>query len=177
MKDYEWNKQYENATLRLIQKKDACAYFEQNFVQPDDEVCYYTGDDTKYEKSQIIKFVENSISNKHHYLFILVKENQIIGECVLNDFDWQQQSANIRIAIFVKKYRGLGYGSWMMKQVCQYAFNNLSLQMLTLGVFTMNRRAIHIYEKIGFQKTKQPEEVIVYKGEQFIEIQMSYHKQ
>jgi len=55
------------------------------------------------------------------------------------------------IAIGEREYWGKGYGSDMMKLCLQYAFTELNLHRVSLGVHEYNPRALRSYEKAGFQ--------------------------
>jgi len=64
-------------------------------------------------------------------------------------------------------YRDVGIGTEMLKTLISQA-KKMSLKMLTLTVFSTNKRAIHIYEKAGFKETGRiPNEI--YKNGKFID--------
>ena len=51
-----------------------------------------------------------------------------------------------------KSYRDVGIGTEVLKTlVCQAKV--MGLKILTLTVFSSNRRAVHVYEKLGFEET------------------------
>lgn len=57
------------------------------------------------------------------------------------------------IGIAIKKgFRDIGIGTEMMKALINQG-REMGLKVLTLTAFANNRRAIHVYEKLGFQKT------------------------
>jgi len=49
-------------------------------------------------------------------------------------------------------YRDVGIGTEMLKTLVSQA-EAMGLTMLTLTVFSANRRAVHVYEKVGFEET------------------------
>jgi RimJ/RimL family protein N-acetyltransferase len=49
-------------------------------------------------------------------------------------------------------YRDVGIGTQMMKTLIEQA-RRMSLKVLTLSAFDTNKRAIHVYEKVGFVQT------------------------
>jgi RimJ/RimL family protein N-acetyltransferase len=49
-------------------------------------------------------------------------------------------------------YRDLGIGTQMMKMLIEEA-RRIRLKVLTLSAFESNKRAIHVYEKVGFVQT------------------------
>jgi len=57
------------------------------------------------------------------------------------------------IGIVVKDgFRDVGLGTGMMKTLIEQG-RSMDLKVLTLCVFSTNKRAIHVYEKVGFAKT------------------------
>jgi len=57
------------------------------------------------------------------------------------------------IGIVIKRgFRDIGIGTEMMKTLVEQA-QKMSLKVLTLSAFATNKRAIHVYEKIGFVQT------------------------
>ncbi|WP_394525512.1 GNAT family N-acetyltransferase [Lacrimispora sp. JR3] len=50
-----------------------------------------------------------------------------------------------------KEYRGKGYGQALFKELDSWAANN-GITRLELTVMTHNKRALHLYEKMGFKK-------------------------
>jgi RimJ/RimL family protein N-acetyltransferase len=59
------------------------------------------------------------------------------------------------IGIAIKKgFRDVGVGTEMMKALIKQG-REMGLKVLTLTAFANNKRAIHVYEKLGFQQTGQ----------------------
>jgi len=57
------------------------------------------------------------------------------------------------IGIAIKKgFRDVGVGTEMMKALIKQG-REMGLKVLTLTAFANNKRAIHVYEKLGFQET------------------------
>ena len=57
----------------------------------------------------------------------------------------------VGIGIGEREYWGKGYGTDMMKLCLRYAFTELNVHRVSLGVHTYNPRALRSYEKAGFQ--------------------------
>jgi RimJ/RimL family protein N-acetyltransferase len=57
----------------------------------------------------------------------------------------------VGIGIGERDYWGKGYGTDAMKLVVQYAFEELGLQRVSLGLHEYNARALKSYEKVGFR--------------------------
>ena len=55
------------------------------------------------------------------------------------------------VGVILKEgYRDVGIGTEMMRTLIEHA-NKKGLKVLTLGVFATNKRAYHVYEKVGFE--------------------------
>jgi RimJ/RimL family protein N-acetyltransferase len=63
----------------------------------------------------------------------------------------ENRSAVLGIAIGEKRYWDGGYGTDTMRLVCRFGFEMMNLHRIELEVYAENDRAIHVYEKIGFQ--------------------------
>jgi RimJ/RimL family protein N-acetyltransferase len=77
-------------------------------------------------------------------------DNILIGFVELWGFSWNHQSATMSIGIGEPAYRGKGYGTDAIRLILSYAFCELNLHRVGLGVFSYNTRAIRAYEKVGF---------------------------
>lgn len=62
-----------------------------------------------------------------------------------------RHSADIGIMVH-KDYQNMGVGSALMERLLDLADNWLMLVRVELTVFADNERAIHLYEKFGFEK-------------------------
>lgn len=101
-------------------------------------------------------FVVNMDSNQHQFVAISkVKDNEeiIVGTAGLsvNGSHRMRHSGNIGIMIH-KDYQNQGVGSALIAALIDVADNWLMLVRLELTVFEKNERAIHLYEKFGFEK-------------------------
>jgi RimJ/RimL family protein N-acetyltransferase len=81
-----------------------------------------------------------------------LKTNQTLGEVVLNNIDFINRSANIRIGIFNEKDYSQGYGREALVLMLNHAFGGLNLHRVELGVYDFNERAIHVYKQLGFKQ-------------------------
>ena len=77
-------------------------------------------------------------------------ENKLIGGLSLYVVDWTGRDSFVGIFIGEREHWGKGYGSDAMRLLLQYAFTELNLWRVSLGVFQYNPRAIRSYEKVGF---------------------------
>ncbi|WP_181898700.1 GNAT family N-acetyltransferase [Halobacillus trueperi] len=74
----------------------------------------------------------------------------IIGHLSIGRIDKDQKQGRIGKVIVSPEYRGKGYGQQMIQLISMYAFQQLDLEKVTLGVFDFNTGAIRCYENAGF---------------------------
>ncbi len=88
------------------------------------------------------------------YLFSLVAE--VDGKVVANSELGRKggYSGHVgEIGIGIKNgYRDIGIGTEMLRTLISQA-ETMGLKMLTLSAFSTNKRALHVYEKVGFRET------------------------
>jgi RimJ/RimL family protein N-acetyltransferase len=77
--------------------------------------------------------------------------DQLIGHISIREVSWTHGDAWIGMVIGDRENWNRGYGTDALRLALRYAFDELNLHRVTLGVYAYNRRAIHIYEKLGFR--------------------------
>lgn len=80
----------------------------------------------------------------------LQESDRYIGMASLTAPDWKNRCSMLGISIASEDDWGKGYGSDATKVILRYAFMEMNLHRVELGVFSYNARAIRAYEKIGF---------------------------
>lgn len=110
--------------------------------------------------SERIKRNEDAIlnmdSNQHSFVAATKTENGeelIIGTAMLNVNANHRTRHSGAIGIMIHRdYQNIGVGSALMEAIIDIADNWLMLVRVELTVFEDNERAIHMYEKFGFEK-------------------------
>jgi RimJ/RimL family protein N-acetyltransferase len=116
------------------------------------------------------KFYEKEkpqVKNEYSFAVRLVENDQLIGFCSLNDIMFNHQNAWIAIGIGEPEAQGKGYGYDTMSLLIRFAFNELNLHRVQLGVFAYNIRAIRLYEKLGFVREGTLREALLRDGQRF----------
>ncbi|WP_313640969.1 GNAT family protein [Paenibacillus sp.] len=155
----------EHIIMRGIKEFDLEAYY--NFLL-DAEMGRLTGSQGKFSREQTavwIRKISVPAEDRVDFMITVKETDELIGEVVLNEIDTDNRSANIRIGIRGYEHRGKGYGTEAMTQMLRYGFEALKLHRIHLGVYTFNPRAIHVYEKIGFQREGVERDALYVDGE------------
>jgi len=97
------------------------------------------------------KRVENGFSPKRYPFSVrTLVDDKFIGFFGLW-LDLIHNEAWIGIGIGEREFWGKGYGTDMLKLALQYAFTELNLYRVSLGLMDYNPRALRAYEKVGFR--------------------------
>jgi RimJ/RimL family protein N-acetyltransferase len=78
-------------------------------------------------------------------------EDKLIGEIGLDVVNWPGRDAFVGLGIGEPEYWSKGYGTDVMNVLLRFAFIEINLRRVSLGVFEYNPRAIRSYEKVGFR--------------------------
>jgi RimJ/RimL family protein N-acetyltransferase len=97
------------------------------------------------------KGLEKKAPDEYFFTIHTLEDDQLIGFVSLWGILWNQLDAWVGIGIGEPEYWGKGYGTDGMRLALRYAFMELNLERVTLGVFAKNPRAIRSYEKAGFK--------------------------
>lgn len=99
------------------------------------------------------KWFEALSGTKDTYRFAIeeLEDEKFIGGCSINDVDWKNSVATIGIFIGDKNYRGKGYGTDVMWVLTEFIFQQMNINKIRLIVYSFNKSAIAMYERIGFK--------------------------
>ena len=75
---------------------------------------------------------------------------KLIGTCQLCNINMIDRNAELRIRIGEQNERGKSYGTQASGLLLDFGFNDLNLEKIYLHVFSVNKRAISSYKKLGF---------------------------
>lgn len=86
---------------------------------------------------------------RENYWFVF-KKADVIGVAFLHSIDTTDRRARYAVGIYNKENWNKGYGQEITQTVLNYAFQKLNLHKVDLRVLDYNKRAIAVYENIGF---------------------------
>jgi len=108
-----------------------------------------------YSPKAELKWMEEEVGEMSpaNYSFGIrtLAEDKLIGELGLEVVDWSGREAFVGLGIGESEYWSKGYGTDIMNILLRFAFTELNLKRVSLGVFEYNPRAIRSYEKAGFR--------------------------
>lgn len=88
-----------------------------------------------------------------------------VGHFLMRKADYQNESVHLGFIVIDPEKRNHGYGQEMVRLAVKYAFEMLGVKRVTLGVFDINPRAQHCYEKVGFTVEAYRPEALHFKDE------------
>ena len=105
---------------------------------------------TKPEEEQ---FIQAKIDANRELMLVAFMDGKHIGNCSLMSIaPYKRYSHRCELAIALyKEYCGFGIGKAMLQIVLDFA-KNVGYEQAELEVMVENKDAIHLYEKLGFEK-------------------------
>jgi len=160
----------ERIYLRQLTEADASSNYSSWLN--DHEVNKYLAT-RKITINELRKYIkEKNASGSCLLLGIFCKEEHI-GNIKLEAIDHKKGTAEMGILIGNKNYWGKGIGKEATKLVLDYAFGELNLNEICLGVVSGNKAAIKLYEDVGFETRKINKKARNHDGVVFDEIIMT----
>ena len=105
-----------------------------------------------YSKIDIENWIisHNNNINEVLYLIQTLGDSKVIGHVGLYNIDFRVRKAEFAILIAGEDNQGKGYGSLCTKFMIDYAFDELNIRKINLSLLSENKRAVSMYNKIGF---------------------------
>ena len=105
------------------------------------------------DEAQLNRTLEKTRSaHPSHFMFKAMLNSVTVGHVEIMAVDYvEKRGVLARILIGPKNHRGKGWGKSMIQSALNFAFNDLALDNLDLGVFKFNKAAVHCYKQLGFE--------------------------
>jgi RimJ/RimL family protein N-acetyltransferase len=105
-------------------------------------------------RARLESWLQERQQDRTAFLFGLrrLDDDTLLGYAELEGILWAHQVGWLSIAIGNPACWGRGYGTEAMELLLSFAFHELNLHRIQLTVFDYNRRAIALYEKLGFRR-------------------------
>ncbi len=125
------------------------------------------------EEKYLAETAEQGNSFADVRLAIETKDGVHIGMCGLHRGSAEDRHASLGIMVGDKSYWSNGYGSDAVITLLRFAFDQMNLNRVELGVFEFNARAIACYRKCGFVEEGRRREHYFQNGRYWDIIEMS----
>lgn len=103
-------------------------------------------------------------SNRLEFHIRTLADDRLIGFVALHSVEWNNGAAQLAVGIGEPEYRGKGHGTDALQLILRFAFHELNLYRVGLDVISTNARAIHTYEKLGFQHEGRMRDAVLRDG-------------
>ena len=117
----------------------------------DPKVLEYFGFYSPLSLAQEEKWYEEMLRDRSFCAFAIEFEGQHIGGAGLSHIDGRNASAEVGLFIGKPEVWAQGLGFDVVQTLLRFGFEQMNLHRIYLRVFAGNERAIHLYEKLGFQ--------------------------
>jgi RimJ/RimL family protein N-acetyltransferase len=129
-----------------------------------------------YSPKAELKWMEEEVGelSPANYFFAIrtLAEDKLIGELALEVVDWSGREAFVGLGIGETEYWSKGYGTDVMNVLLRFAFAEVNLKRVSLGVFAYNPRAVRSYEKAGFRHEGQMRQLLRREGRRWDNLYM-----
>lgn len=112
----------------------------------DGEYSFYSNDKTEAKKQWAL-----NISEEENAFVIYDDNNELIGNC---SFDYEEEQYILGVQMR-PDLTGKGMGTEIVKSILDFGREKYKFNNIELLVATFNKRAIRVYEKLGFKKIDQ----------------------
>ncbi|MDO8594534.1 MAG: GNAT family N-acetyltransferase [bacterium] len=175
LKSTKWKLAGSRAYLRALDVDDATNDYSRWLSDPSVNRFLATKSATVPELKQYI--TTKNQEDDTVLLGIFLKESDaMFGTVKLEDIDYAKCTADIAIMLGDRNHSGKGLGGEAMRILIDYAFSDLCLSEITLGVVVQNVGAVRAYEKLGFTETGRKLGVVEYGGKVYDQMTMRLQK-
>jgi diamine N-acetyltransferase len=135
-------------TLRAIERQDLPDYVRW---LNDPKVLEYFGSPVPLSLAQEERWYEQMLQDSETCAFAVEFERQHIGGAGFNQIDGRHAHAEVGLFIGPPELWDRGLGADVLQTMLRFGFAQMNLHRIYLRVFAENKRAIRLYEKMGFQ--------------------------
>ena len=147
----------ENSKVLILRKsteEDAESMIEYlNIVGGESDNLLFGKNEFRLTVEQEREYIKNINENNNALMLLGIIDNQIVSVSQVSATNRKRIAHNSELAISVKKeYWGMGIGTTVMEVLIDFAKNHETIKTISLGVKASNKKAQHLYEKLGFEK-------------------------
>ena len=138
----------ERVLLRANEREDLPNYVEW-FNDP--QVLVFFGRYQPMSLAEEEKWYEGMLGDSSARNFAIEFEGRHVGGCGFGRIDGRNAGAEVGLFIGLPELWDQGLGYDVLKTLVRFGFDQMNLHRIYLRVFAENERAVHLYEKVGFQ--------------------------
>jgi RimJ/RimL family protein N-acetyltransferase len=138
----------ERIVLRAVERDDLANYV---LWLNDPAVLTYFGNLVPLSLAQEEQWYENMLQDSSQRVFSIELEERHIGGAGFGSIDGRNRSAEVGLFVGIPELWDQGLGRDVLETLLRFGFEQMNLQRIYLRVFADHKRAVHLYETVGFQ--------------------------
>jgi len=147
---------------------DLLENFNSFVEEQSDEFCTTNEKWTREQMADDLGVILANHENTRSFSLVVEVDGKTIGISELTKKrGFSRHVGEISVLGIKKDYRNLGIGTEMLELLISQA-ERMRLKMLVLNTFSTNKRATHVYEKVGFKETGRTPKLF-YKNGKYID--------
>jgi RimJ/RimL family protein N-acetyltransferase len=140
--------QGERIVLRAIERQDLATYVPW---LNDPRVLEYWGRFLPLSLTEEERWYEGILKDPTVRNFAVELDSQHIGGAGFQNIDSRNRSAEVGLFIGIPELWDQGLGTDVLRTLLRFGFQTMNFHRIYLRVHAGHERAIHLYEKVGFQ--------------------------
>jgi len=106
----------------------------------------------KFTRKDEVGYIEKILASKNDFVFSFFnEEGEYIGQGGIHQIAWDNKLGRLSL-IIKREHWNKGYAKEILPSLVDYAFKNLGLHKIWLMHWKENKKADHLYKKLGFKK-------------------------
>jgi len=107
--------------------------------------------DKKFTRKDEVVYVKKILASKNDFVFSIFNGSNYVGQCGIHQVSWENKLG--RLSMLIKQeFWNKGYAQKVLPIIVDYSFKKLKLHKVWLMHWKENKKADHLYKKIGFKK-------------------------
>lgn len=121
-----------------------------------------------WDRERVNELLDGDLDDGESFVFAVrtVDGDELVGHVTLSGIQWSNGVGWAAVGI-APDQQSRGYGTGAMELLCSFAFDECALHRVQLTVFEYNRRAIDLYERLGFQREGTYREFLARDGRRY----------
>lgn len=140
-------------TVREATKDDAQSIIDfYNIVGGETNFLSFGGNEFKRDLEEYKNFLTHSVEQKNTIILVVTLNEQIISIASIHSNQTERKKHVGTLGIVIKQeYWGLQLGNSLVEYLIEWAKQNTITRKIELSCNEENRKAIHLYKKLGFE--------------------------